>query len=116
MKKVEISEDLLRVKDLIGKPKRNLNESTILTNQLKDFGYKIEEIEKKIENRGKFDLKRIKELIFLLSDKELNANEVGRILKISRNRASEYLLKMEKDEILKSRFIGKKKYYFMKHD
>ena len=116
MEKVKISEDLLKVKDLIGKPKRELGEVTILTNQLKDFGYKIEEIKKRIENRGKFDLKRIKEIIFLLSDKELTASDVGKILKISRNRASEYLLKMERDEILESRFVGKKKYYSMKND
>jgi Fic family protein len=116
MEKVEISEDLLRVKDLIGKPKRYFNEKVEIKNQLEELGYKIEEIEKKIEDRGNFDLRKIKEIIFLLDDKELNSTEVGKILKISRNRANEYLIKMEKDGILTSRFVGKKKFYMVKHD
>jgi len=117
MNKIKISKDLLKIKDLIGKPKRNFNEEVEIKTQLKELGHKVEEISKKIDRKNNFDLKKIKGIIFLLKDRELTSSEVGKVLKISRNRASEYLKKMELDSILKSRFIGKKKYYtILKND
>ncbi len=117
MTKINISEDLLIVKDLIGKPRKSFNEEIEINFQLKELGHKVEEIKKKIEGKSNFDLKKIKSVTFLLNDKEMISSEVGNILKISRNRANEYLKKMENDKILGSRFIGKKKYYTtIKHD
>jgi Fic family protein len=114
MEKVRVSEDLLIVKDLIGKPKRYFNEKIEIRKQLEDLGYKVKEIEKKIESGGSFDLKKIREILYILKDKELSSSDVGKILKISRNRANEYLIKMERDGILESRFVGKKKLYTCK--
>ena len=111
MKKVKISEDLLMVKDLIGKPRRDFNENMVIKTQLSELGHKIDDIEKKIYGKGNFDLKKINEIVFLLRDRKMNSSEVGKVLKISRNRASEYLNKMESDIILESHFVGKKKYY-----
>ncbi|MCD6274744.1 MAG: winged helix-turn-helix transcriptional regulator [Candidatus Aenigmarchaeota archaeon] len=111
MNKIKISEDLLRIKDLIGKPKRNFSEEREIKSQLIELGHKIEEIDRKIEGKNNFDLKKIRGIIFLLKDRELTSSEVGKVLRISRNRANEYLRRMELDNILKSRFVGKKKYY-----
>lgn len=111
MNKIKISEDLLKIKDLIGKPRRNFSEEIEIKTQLKELGHKVENMGKKVEGKSNFDLKKIKGIIFLLKDRELTSSEVGKVLKISRNRASEYLKKMELDNILKSKFIGKKKYY-----
>ncbi len=117
MTKINISEDLLIVKDLIGKPRKSFNEEIEVNCQLKELGYKVEEIKKKIEGKSNFDLKKLKSVTFLLNDKEMTSSEVGIVLKISRNRANEYLKKMEKDKLLGSRFVGKKKYYTaIKHD
>ena len=110
-KKTKISDDLLKVKDLIGKPRRNLSESSTIKLQLEELGHKIQDLEKKIEGSGSFDLKRVKEIIFLLKNKEMTALDVGKMLKLSRNRTSEYLKKMEVENILESRVVGKKKYY-----
>lgn len=110
-KKTKISDDLLKVKDLIGKPIRNLSESSTIKLQLEELGHKIQDLEKKIEGTGSFDLKRVKEIIFLLKNKEMTALDVGKMLKLSRNRTSEYLKKMEVEDILESRVVGKKKYY-----
>ena len=117
MTRINISEDLLTIKDLIGKPRKSFNEEIEVTCQLKELGYKVEEIKKKIEGKSNFDLKKLKSITFLLNDKEMISSEVGNALKISRNRANEYLKKMENDKILGSRFVGKKKYYVaIKHD
>ncbi len=109
--KIKISEDLLKIKDLVGKPRRSTYEESEIKTQLKELGYRVEEIGKKVGGKGNLDLKKIKGIIFLLKDREMSSPEIGKILKISRNRASEYLKKMEVDNILKSSFIGKKKYY-----
>ncbi len=111
MTRITISEDLLIVKDLIGKPRKSFNEEIEVNCQLKELGYKVEEIKKKIEGKSNFDLKKLKSVTFLLNDKEMTSSEVGNVLKISRNRANEYLKKMENDKLLGSRFVGKKKYY-----
>lgn len=116
MERVKISEDLLKIKDLVGKPGRMFNKEKRIATELKQLGHKVEEIEKRIRERG-FDLRRVNEIIFLLQDRELNSSDVGKILRISRNRASEYLKKMELDKILKSRFKGKKKFFsVINHD
>ena len=111
MKKVKISDDLLLIKNLIGKPRRDFNEEMVIKTQLSELGHKIEDIEKKIYGKGNFDLKKINEIVFLLKNQKMNSSEVGKVLKLSRNRASEYLKKMEIDKILKSSFAGKKKFY-----
>lgn len=111
MDRVKVSENLLKIKDLIGKPRRNFSEEKEIKTQLEELGHRVEDMENKIRGKENLDLKKIKGIIFLLKDRKLNSSEVGRVLKISRNRASEYLKRMEDDKILKSGFIGKKKYY-----
>jgi Fic family protein len=110
--KVVVSTDLLLVKDLIGKPRRNIKEEEEFKKKLHNLGHKVDEIEKLVKaNQGNLDPKRKKEIIFLVENKEMTAEDIGKILKMSRNRANEYLKGMEREGILSSRFFGKKKYY-----
>ena len=115
-KKVSVSEDLLKVKDLIGRAShirvRNLREE-ILT-QLKELGYRMNEIEKKIKkNESSVTLKRKKQIIFLLKEKKMTAGEVGKYLNLSRNRANEFLKALERDGIVSWIVRGRKKYFFI---
>jgi predicted transcriptional regulator len=110
--KVEISTDLLIVKDLIGKPRKALKDEEEFKNKLHSLGHRMDEIEKMVrDTKNNLDPKRKKEIIFLVENKEMTAEDIGKFLKMSRNRANEYLKGMEREGILSSRFFGKKKYY-----
>jgi DNA-binding transcriptional ArsR family regulator len=112
MDKVNVSEDLLKVKDLIRKPSRQLKGEGQLKAQLQRLGHKVDNIEKIVaEKKGRFCPERTREIMFLLENKEMSAEDIGRILKMSRNRANEYLRKLEKDLLLRTRLEGRKKYY-----
>ncbi|MGC9310634.1 MAG: helix-turn-helix domain-containing protein [Candidatus Aenigmatarchaeota archaeon] len=109
---IEISEELLTIKDQIGRQKKTFRDEADLKRQLQHLGHKVEKIEKALSTgRGNLNAERIKEIVFILENKAMTASDVGRILKMSRNRANEYLRCMEKKGILKSGFSGKKKFY-----
>jgi len=114
--KIIISEDLLKVKNLIGKPrytKMGINEEVL--KHLRELEYRIEvmEMKKKFSERY-ITSKRRKQIALLLKNKEMTAKGVGKTLGLSRTRASEYLKLMEEEGILKSRKWGRKKFYSLK--
>ena len=117
MGRVKISEDLLRIKDLVGRASqvrvRNVKDEVIT--QLKELGYRIEKIEKNAKKlESNVNLKRKKQIIFLLKEKSMTAADIGKALKLSRNRANEYLKSIEKEGIIKGSIIERKKYYSVK--
>ncbi|MGC8993618.1 MAG: winged helix-turn-helix domain-containing protein, partial [Candidatus Aenigmatarchaeota archaeon] len=89
---------------------------------------KIENIEKKIETLEEYLKERgvditprplsdkTKEVIKTLLRKygSLNAQQVAKILNLSRTRSVEYLKQMEEEGILKSEWRSRKKYYFLR--
>lgn len=114
MERVKISRDVLLIKDLIGTPRRvkfrDDREEIII--QLSELGHRLEELEKKFkEEKSSINLKRKKQIIFLLKGKAMTADEVGASLKISRSRANEYLNSMEDEGIAKGDNQGKRKFY-----
>ena len=114
MERVKISRDVLLVKDLIGTPRkvpyRDDREEVII--QLRELGHRLGELEKKYkEEKSSINIKRKKQIIFLLKGKELTADEVGNALGLSRSRANEYLKTMEEEGIAKGGLKGRKKYY-----
>ncbi len=115
--KILVSEDLLKVRNLIGAPRKirvRDNREEVLT-QLKELGYKIETIEKnKKRNKKSITPKRKKQILFILKDKKLTSRKVGKILGMSRSRANEYLKFMEEEGILVGEKKGRKKYYTIK--
>ena len=117
MGRIKISEDLLKVKDLVGRVSqvrtRSIKDEVIT--QLKELGYRVEKIEKdskKLESN--VNLKRKKQIIFLLKEKPMTAADIGKALKLSRNRATEYLKSIEKEGIIKGSVRERKKYYSVK--
>jgi len=115
--KVFISEDLLTIRNLIGRPRRiKVRDSTEeLLIQLKELGYRIEVLEKnKRESEKSITPKRKKQILFLLKNRKMISEDVGRALGISRTRANEYLKFMEEEGILTSEKIGRKKFYMIK--
>ncbi len=115
--KVIISEDLLKIRDMIGRPRkikiRDSREEVLI--QLKELGYKIETMEKNKKEADKsIAPKRKKQIIFLLKDRKLISPDVGKALGISRSRANEYLKFMEDEGILRSEKRGRKKFYTLK--
>jgi cell division septum initiation protein DivIVA len=119
MDKVKVRSDVLQLKSLISEP-RNLrirdDQDEFLT-QLKDLGYRIEELEKKLEgNQSAASLKRKKQVISILKSGRKTALEVGKVLKMSRTRASEYLNSLEKETLILSERVDRKKYYRLRSD
>ena len=117
MKKVKISEDLIKVKDLVGRAShvrvRNVRDEVMT--QLSELGYRMEKLEKGSAKMGSnVNLKRKKQIIFLLKEKSMTAADIGKALKLSRNRANEYLKSIEKEGIIKGSIIERKKYYSVK--
>lgn len=117
MGKVIISEDLLKIKDIIGRPRKiRIGDSRreVLT-QLQELGYRIETIEKGRDQRDKsIAPKRKKQIIFLLKDRKMTSPQVGKALGLSRSRANEYLKFMEGEDILIGQKKGRKRYYTLK--
>lgn len=115
--KVFVSEDLLTIRNLIGRPRRiKVRDSTEeLLIQLKELGYRIEVLEKnKRESEKSITPKRKKQILFLLKNRKMISEDVGRALGISRTRANEYLKFMEEEGILASEKVGRKKFYMIK--
>ncbi len=117
MGRIKISEDLLKVKDLIGRnPKvrmRNVRDE-VLT-QLQELGHRIDNLEKMFKKgETNVSLKRKKEILFLLKGRQMTPSEVGTALKLSRTRTNEYLKSLEKEKFIEGKFKGKKKYYYLK--
>ena len=114
MSKLKISEDILRIKDLIGAPRkvrvRDSKEEFLI--QLKELGHKVEEIEQKMnKEESSINLKRKTQMIQLLKRTEMTPSEVGGKLGMSRSRANQYLKVMEKEGIIRGTSKGKKKFY-----
>jgi len=115
--KIKVREDILKVKSLIQEPGaiRVRSDLEEIMAQLRELGMKVEELRRKWESeRGSISLKRKKQIIALLKNKEMTALEIGRALGISRTRATEYLKKLEREGIVEGRYIGKRKYYGLK--
>lgn len=116
--KVIISEDLLKIRDMIGRPRkikiRDSREELLI--QLKELGYKIETMEKRQNTDKSIAPKRKKQIIFLLKNRKLISSDVGRALGLSRSRANEYLKFMEQEGILISEKKGRKKFYTLKEE
>jgi len=117
MGKVKISEDILKIKDLVGRPKkvktRDIKEEILI--QLKELDHRVETIEKKLkEKESTVTLRRKKQIIFLLKNNKLTASQVAQQLNLSRARANQYLKRMEEEGILHGEFKGKKKFYKVK--
>ncbi len=117
MDKVKVRSDVLRLKALISEP-RNIkvrNEADEFITQLKEMGYRLEELEKKLDgNQSTVSLKRKTQVLSILKSGKRTSTEVGRNLKISRTRASEYLNSLEKDGLIVSERIDRKKYYMLR--
>ena len=114
MGKVKVSEDILKIKDLIGKPRkvgvRDIKEE-ILT-QLKELGHRVEVLEKRLkEKESVATLRRKKQIIFLLRRGPATASDLAQKLSLSRTRINQYLKRMEKEGIVKGELKGKKKFY-----
>ena len=115
--KIIISEDLLKIKDMIGRPRkikiRDSREEVVT--QLKELGYRIDVMERgKKEEDKSIAPKRKKQIIFLLKDRKFTSPEVGRALGLSRSRANEYLKFMEDEGLLRGEKRGRKKLYTLK--
>jgi predicted ArsR family transcriptional regulator len=83
--------------------------------QLAELGYRIEKMEKKSKKmESNVNLKRKKQILFLLKEKSMTAADIGNTLKLSRNRANEYLKVMEKEGIIKGSIRERKKYYSLR--
>ena len=116
MVKIRLSKDLIRVKNLIGrvdklKVRNDFDEIVI---QLKEMGYKVENIEKRLKEKDESPkiIKRKKEILLVLQQgKEFTASKIGELLGISRNRANEYLKEMEQEGFLKSIKKYREKFY-----
>ena len=114
MEKVKVRSDVLRLKALISEPRnlrvRNTEDEYII--QLKELGYRLEELEKKLEgSQSQVSLKRKTQIISIIKSGKKTSTEVGKLLKISRTRASEYLNSLEKEKIVVFERINRKKYY-----
>jgi len=118
MGNVEVSEELLKIKDLIKNPTKRYSGESELKDQLQILGHKVDKIERiVVDQKGRFNPDKIKEIVLLLENKDLNPSQVGQALHMSRNRANEYLRSMERDKLVISRLDGKKKLYrSVKHD
>ncbi|MCX6819433.1 MAG: winged helix-turn-helix domain-containing protein, partial [Candidatus Aenigmarchaeota archaeon] len=83
--------------------------------QLRELGIRVDNLEGKLgkDDKSSVGMKRKNQILFLLSDKRMNADEIGKVLNLSRNRVNECLRALEKDGILTGDFEGKKKYYFI---
>ena len=117
MKKIKISEDLLKVKDLVGRSGqiRLRNAGDEVLTQLKELGYRVDKLEKNPKKMGSsVNLKRKKQILFLLKEKTMTSADIGKVLKLSRNRANEYLKAMEKEGIIKGLIRERKRYYSVK--
>lgn len=115
--KIIISEDLLKIKDMIGRPRkikvRDSREEVVT--QLKELGYRIDVMERgKNEEDKSIAPKRKKQIIFLLKDRKFTSPEVGKALGLSRSRANEYLKFMEDEGLLRGEKKGRKKFYTVK--
>ena len=116
-KKVGISEDLLKVKSLIGKPTKRTYTRSVedIIVQLRDVTTRLDSVEKRLRLRKDSSpaiLKKKSQIVFLLrQQKQLTAMQLGTLLKISRTRANEYLREMEKDGIVSGTTRAKKRYY-----
>lgn len=119
MEKIKVREDVLRLKALISEP-RNLrirNEAEEYLTQLRELGFRLEEIEKRLdEKESGVGFKRKKQMVSILRSGKKTSTEVGRVLGISRTRASEYLNKLEGEGIILSVRVDRKKYYSLKGD
>jgi len=119
MEKLRVREDVLRIKALISEP-RNLkirNDAEEYLTQLQELGFRIEELEKKLEEKESgVSYKRKKQIISILRSGKKTSTEAGRALGISRTRASEYLNKLESEGIIVSVRVDRKKYYSLKGD
>jgi len=98
LNRITISEDILRIKNLIGLPRkiRFRNERDEIIVQLEELGHKVEELEKKYrEDKSPINYKRRKQIIELLkSEGGMTSSKMGEKLRMSRSRATEYLKNM----------------------
>lgn len=116
-KRVAIAEDLLKIKNLIGKPtKRNYTQGVedILV-QLRDVNSRLDSVEGKLKLKKESSpaiIKKKSQVVFLMRQhKQLTAAKLGDLLRISRTRSNEYLREMEKDGIVEGVSQGRKKLY-----
>lgn len=116
-KRVEISKDLLMIKDIIGHPIRRPAITSIeeIVVQLKELNKRIDDVERKLrlkKSNSPVVLKRKKQIVFLLKqNKALSPSELGELLNISRTRANEYLRDMEDEGIVVGVSKGRNKFY-----
>jgi predicted ArsR family transcriptional regulator len=120
--KKENAEEIMKLLDL------QISKISMEIEKLKNMASKIENIEKKIETLEEYLKERgvditprplsdkTKEVIKTLLRKygSLNAQQVAKILNLSRTRSVEYLKQMEEEGILKSEWRSRKKYYFLR--
>ncbi|MGC9200889.1 MAG: winged helix-turn-helix domain-containing protein [Candidatus Aenigmatarchaeota archaeon] len=120
--KKENTEEIMKLLDL------QISKISMEIEKLKNMASKIENIEKKIETLEEYLKERgvditprplsdkTKEVIKTLLRKygSLNAQQVAKILNLSRTRSVEYLKQMEEEGILKSEWRSRKKYYFLR--
>ena len=119
MSRVKVSKDLLKVKDLIGTPRkvRVRSSKDEFRAQLSDLGYRLDKIEEKMSREdSSIDLKRKNQIIHLLKAEKMTSDELGERMGLSRSRANQYLKVMEKDELVRGEFSGKKKFYKVVHE
>jgi len=96
-----------------------LNDKIMLIEEkLKEIASDLEILKRnlKIEEVGMPLSKKNRELIKILLKRhgKLTSKQVADLLGISRTRAVEYLVEMEREGIVEGKFEGKKKYYYLK--
>jgi predicted HTH transcriptional regulator len=116
-KRISVTEDLMRIKDMIGHPAKRAHYQTVdeIIVQIKELNEKVNDIEKKLKlkkSNSPMILKRKKQIVFLLKqNKALSPAKLGELLNISRTRANEYLKEMEEEGIVKGFSNGRRKFY-----
>lgn len=115
---IYMKDELMRIKNTIGRrstrPYSYLMKDEILL-QLKELDQKIEDLKETLRPRMKDSaakLNRKKGIISILAKKKMiDSCSLSKITGLSRTRCNEYLKELERDEIVRSITVGRRKIY-----
>ncbi|MFP4117192.1 MAG: winged helix-turn-helix domain-containing protein [Candidatus Aenigmatarchaeota archaeon] len=118
--KVEVSEDLLEIKDEVKKSvgeKQRGSEIRRINSKLDKLTEKVDEIKEALQSDSSSGIKtrKKKEIICFIKENDgTTASELSDHIDLSRTRCSEYLNEMKREGILECEKKGRKKYYNLK--